>query len=295
MLPVAKPSVKKLPKLRSRFVAPLQKKRTSSEKPVPLKEEPDGHPLPDDVKSASVDSSASEGKDAREKVEVVPGGSELCDKVVSEVSKVIDEIANFYGTGGTEYPRPAGYPCVAGYPGPAEHLGHNSSGKNTAQTCPTITSPPEASSEEIAVTALPSYVPENCTAADTTYQSRDQALTEAGKECDRSGDGGDVMNASSVAGEESVGVAMLENILVTEQDIFGDDDGMSDDDDDIDNDAAIYGNSGNDVVPEVKLLSAEELASIEEEFKKVTALPLGDPSTDTSQKKKTQVGCLISW
>ena len=83
---------------------------------------------------------------------------------------------------------------------------------------------------------------------------------------------------------------MLENMLVTERDIFGDNNEMSDEFDD-ETESTINSNVEDDVVTEPKSLSVEELANIEEEFKKVTALPSGGQSVaTTSQGKKPPVG-----
>ena len=95
-------------------------------------------------------------------------------------------------------------------------------------------------------------------------------------------------NLAGVGGD-SVGVAMLENMLVTEKEIFGDDTVLSDECDDGNDGSTINSNIDDNVVTEQKTLSAEELASIEEEFKKVTALPSGNQSM-TPHEKKSQVG-----
>ena len=222
--------------------------------------------------SQAVDVTVSTEKNAE-----VPGGSELCNKVATEVSKMIGEIANFYGSGSADY------------------LGGTSDQIGQTGLTDIISSPPQISSEETAVTSLPCYAPEKVLTAQANYHA--PLEEEKSNKMASLSEGPHESPTSNVATiEESVDVAMLENILVTERDIFGNDNGMSDDDDDDDADkgddvSAINSNIGDDIVAEHKMPSAEELASIEEEFKKVTALPQeGGTSTEAAAKKrKTQV------
>lgn len=280
-------SAKKLPpKLRSRLVTPSQpphkdgsERSSTATENVKLTQQDEAVAVQDKpVASTGLTSQAADVTVSTEKNAEVPGGSELCNKVATEVSKMIGEIANFYGSGSADY------------------LGGTS--YQTGQTGLTdiISSPPQISSEETAVTSLPCYAPEKVLTAQANYHApleeeksnKMASLSEGPQESPTS-------NVATI--EESVDVAMLENMLVTERDIFGNDNGMSDDDDD-DDDAdkdddvsAINSNIGDDIIAEHKMPSAEELASIEEEFKKVTALPQeGGTSTEAAAKKrKSQV------
>ena len=276
--PAKSKTAKKLPKLRSRFVNPSQPSRKdetpASEKSTPTEsvqppQQEGPVAVPDTpVSSTSLTSPMDDSTSRPEKNETVPGGSELCNKVATEVSKMIGEIANFYGSGSADY------------------LGNTGETRLTGD----VSLPPQVSSEETTVTSLPSYAPEKVLTDQANYHTSVEA-ENSDKMASLSEDSHNgPSNASPV--EESVGVAMLENMLVTERDIFGDDDnGMSDDDDDVRDDdddvSAINSNVGDDVVPEPVLPSAEELASIEEEFKKVTALPRESAvATEQTTKKK---------
>ena len=279
LYPAKSKTARKLPKLRSRLVNPSQPSRKddapTSEKPTPTEGVQPLHQdgpvtVPDKpVSSTGLSSQTDDTTSHSEKSEALPGGSELCNKVATEVSKMIGEIANFYGSGSADYLSTTGETRLTG----------------------DISSPPQVSNEETAVTSLPSYAPEKVLTEQANYhtpveaEKSDKMATVSEDSHDGRTDPADV--------EESVGVAMLENMLVTERDIFGDDNGMSDDNDDdvMDDDddvSAINSSIGDDVVPEPILPSAEELASIEEEFKKVTALPQESTmATEQTAKKKT--------
>jgi hypothetical protein len=69
-------------------------------------------------------------------------------------------------------------------------------------------------------------------------------------------------------------------MLVTEKDIFGDSGKMSDSDDDIHDD-------DGGVAMETGMLNAEELAWIEAEFKKITAVPPLPSTTATATAGET--------
>ena len=210
------------------------------------------------------------------KIEEVPGGAEICERTVTEVSKLIGDVANFYGSSTENYPKSTSDKT-------------SSTGQSGFVTSSPTPPPPasEVSDEQTTATSLPSYAPENCLAVEANYSSLPSSTDpDQGPSLSKSDDLQDPI------GDESVGVALLENTLVTQRDIFGDNnDVMSDDDDDVDDESAINSNICDDVISEApKLPSAEELASIEEQFKKVTALPSGVTSSETAATKKSQVG-----
>lgn len=275
---IERSSVKKLPKLRSRLVTPQlhkgqstpsSEKQSTDEKDVKKPQPQDEPEKPD--KPVSSTSSSSLMSDVSRKVDEIPGGAEVCDKVVTEVSKLIGEISSFYGSATENYPT-----CTneeTGSPGQS----------GTATPSP----PPRESSKQIAEPNLPSYAPENCLSVDSSYGSAKEATKNDGKQPPSS----ESVEVAETSSEDSLTVAMLESVLVTEKDIFGDTDVMSDDNDDGEvGGGAINSNIDDDVISEQpKLLSAEELANIEQEFKKVTSLPSVDQSVKPCavEKKKT--------
>ena len=304
--------MKKLPKLRSRLVAPLQKEplpanAKSSDKPTSdansekeLLKSQDGPPKPDKPVSSASPTGQTGSTGTKEEIS---GGAKVSEEVVSEVSKVIGEIASFYGSGLD--------PSNTGNTGTDTN---NNNGDKTGH--PTddivITSPPEVSSEQITVTmatntttvsSLPSYAPENCASAvvEPNYQTPKEPIAAKCEDKTSAHSLSDTTELTDVApssvSEESVEVAMLHSMLVTEKDIFGDSNEMSDDGESgEDNDI-----HGDDVAMEMEVLSAKELASIEAEFKKVTALPSGDTSEDKTERNPqvhrshiiTVIVCLI--
>ena len=234
---------------------------------VEKEQKKDEEVVPDKPVSSTSLTSQTSGK-----IEEVPGGAEICERTVTEVSKLIGDVANFYGSSTENYPKSTS----------------DKTGQSGFVTSSPTPPPPasEVSDEQTTATSLPSYAPENCLAVEANYSSLpSSADPDQGPSLSKSDDLQDAI------GDESVGVALLENTLVTQRDIFGDNnDVMSDDDDDVD-ESAINSNIGDDVISEApKLPSAEELASIEEQFKKVTALPSGVTPSETVATKKSQVG-----
>ena len=300
--------VKKLPKFRSRLVAPPQKEpsvaaSTSTDKPASDTNNKkqslllqDGPPKPDQPVHVLSISSAGQTSSSSTKEETA-GGAEAAanEKLISEVSKVIGKIASFYGSGLDS--------------GSTSCDTTNSNIKDKADPPASdimITSPPEVSSEQIALTtitttppntttSLPSYVPENCAVVESNYQTPGKPSTNiVAKSEDKIkvpavSDTTELIDAFPSVAEVSVDVAMLESMLVTEKEIFGDSDKISDDGDS-DND--IHGDS---VAMDTGMLNTEELAWIEAEFKKITALPSTAGETSTANKtsaaedKKPQV------
>ena len=163
---IEKSTVKKLPKLRSKLVAPLNKEPNSaSDKPTNAAEVEKQQPQDEqEIPAEPVPSTGSTSQtiDSRKKVDNVPEKSEVCDELVTEVSKMIGEIANFYGSGATEYSTAT-------------------DDNKTSQSGLVVSSPPEVSSEQITVTSLPSYAPERCLEAESSYQDIPQKPVKSDK------------------------------------------------------------------------------------------------------------------
>ena len=318
---------KKLPKLRSRLVAPPRTDpspaaattsttdSTGTDKPAsadtvgekaPQEQLQDGPPKSDQPASSKEE-------------EDIAGRVEANEKFVSEVSAVIGKIASFYGSG-----------LDSG------STSGDANNDNKARGPPSgdimITSPPEVSSEQVAVTtttttatpptppplptpSLPSYAPENCaTVVDSNYQpAREPSTSTPAKSEDELPAILDTIPPPLVVdtlpdpseAEVSADVATLESMLVTEKEIFGDSGKMSDDSD---NDIHDDDDDGDGVAMETGILNAEELAWIEAEFKKITAVPPLPSTTTTAtagetssaankiadmQDKKPQVYCHV--
>ena len=326
--------MKKLPKLRSRLVAPPRTDpspatttsttdSTGTDKPAstdtvsekdPQEQLQDGPPK-SDQSASSTGAKEEEG---------ITGGAEANEKFISEVSAVIGKIASFYGSG-------LDSGSTSGNANNDDKAGGPPSGDIM------ITSPPEISSEQVAVTtttttatpptpppppvpSLPSYAPENCaTVVDSNYQPiREPSTSVPAKSEDELPTILDTIPPPLVVdalpdpseAEVSADVAALESMLVTEKEIFGESGRMSDNDGDSDND--IHDDGGDDgggVAMETGMLNAEELAWIEAEFKKITAVPASPSTTTTAtagesssaadktadtQDKKPQVYCHMS-
>lgn len=300
--------VKKLPKFRSRLVAPPQKEpsvaaSTSTDKPASDTNKKqslllqDGPPKPDQPVHVLSTSSAGQTSSSSSTKEETAGGAEAAasEKLISEVSKMIGKIASFYGSGLDS----------GSTSGDTTNSNINDKADPPADDIK-ITSPPEVSSEQIALTTitttppntttlLPSYVPENCAVVESNYQTPGKPSTNiVAKSEDKMkvpavSDTTELIDAFPSVAEVSVDVAMLESMLVTEKEIFGDSDKISDDGDS-DND--IHGDS---VAMDTGMLNTEELAWIEAEFKKITAVPstAGEMSTanrtSAAEDKKPQV------
>ena len=319
--------VKKLPKLRSRLVAPPRTDpppaattsttdSTGTDKPAPTDEVSEKGPQDQLQDGPPKSDQPASSTGAKEKENIV-GGAEANEKFVSEVSAVIGKIASFYGSGFDS--------------GNTSGDANNDDKGGGPPSCDImITSSPEVSSEQVAVTTtttttptppappppttplLPSYAPENCaTVVDSNYQpAREPSTNLPAKSEDELPALSDTIPPLVVdalpdpsEAEVSVDVAALESILVTEKEIFGDSGRMSDSgdsDDDIHDDG-----DGGGVAMETGMLNAEELAWIEAEFKKITAVPpllsttttatAGETSsadkTAATQDKKPQVCC----
>lgn len=159
VLPIAKSTVKKLPKLRSKLVAlPKREPSPSSDKPatvtrVEKQNEQDEPEL--QVEPVSSTGSTSQTGDASKKVDDVFHESEVCERAVTEISKIIGEIASFYGSGGENYPSDSN---------------DGKTGSSSQSGLVISSSPPVISSEQTTVPSLPSYAPEKCLEAESNYQ-----------------------------------------------------------------------------------------------------------------------------
>ena len=299
---------KKLPKLRSRLVAPPRTDpspaaattsttdSTGTDKPAstdtvgekaPQEQLQDGPPKSDQPASSKEE-------------EGIAGQAEANEKFVSEVSAVIGKIASFYGSG-----------LDSGSTSGDANNDDKGGGPPSGDIM--ITSPPEVSSEQVAVTtttttatatpptppppttsSLPSYAPENCaTVVDSNYQpTREPSTSTPAKSEDEVPAILDTIPPPLVVdalpdpseAEVSADVAALESMLVTEKEIFGDSGKMSDDSD---NDIQDDGDDGDGIAMETGILNAEELAWIEAEFKKITAVPALPSTTTTATAGET--------
>ena len=281
----AKSVAKKLPKLRSRLVAPPRTDQspaaattsttdsTGTDKPASVdtvSEKAPQEQLQDEPPKSDQPASSTGAKEE----EGITGRAEANEKFVSEVSAMIGKIASFYGSGLDS----------GGTSGDASN-GDKGGGPPSSDIM--ITSPPEVSSEQVAVTtttttatpptppppttpSLPSYAPENCaTVVDSNYQpARESSTSIPVKSEDELPATLDTIPSPLVVdtlpdpseAEGSVDVAALESMLVTEKEIFGDSGKMSDDSDNDIHDDGDDGDGG--VAMEMGMLNAEELARI---------------------------------
>ena len=151
--------MKKLPKLRSKLVSLPQKESSPSpDKPatvaqVEKQKQQDEPEVPAEPGSST--GSTSQTGDASKKIEDVICESEVCEKAVSEISKIIGEIASFYGSGGENYPS-----------GTSDEKTGSSSQSGLVISSP----PPVVANEQTTVPSLPSYAPEKCLEAEANYQ-----------------------------------------------------------------------------------------------------------------------------
>ena len=98
--------------------------------------------------------SISQTGDTSKELDKVFHESDVCEAAVTEISKIIGEIASFYGSGRENYPT-----------GTSDGITGSSS-----QSCLVTSSPPTMSSEQKTVSILPSYAPEKCLEAESNYQ-----------------------------------------------------------------------------------------------------------------------------